>query len=54
MSMFCYQLSGNISRNLGCTMRGVCGKSETLANLFDLLIYGLKGRLCIRETAGKG
>jgi hydroxylamine reductase len=24
-------------------MRGVCGKSETLANLFDLLIYGLKG-----------
>jgi len=24
-------------------MRGVCGKSPELANLFDLLIYGLKG-----------
>mgnify|MGYP000981759444 FL=1 len=42
MSMFCYQCQ-ETSRNLGCTMRGVCGKSETLANLFDLLIYGLKG-----------
>ncbi|HPU99650.1 MAG: hydroxylamine reductase [Candidatus Cloacimonadota bacterium] len=40
--MFCYQCQ-ETSRNLGCTMRGVCGKSETLANLFDLLIYGLKG-----------
>jgi len=42
MSMFCYQCQ-ETSRNLGCTMRGVCGKSETLANLFDLLIYGIKG-----------
>ncbi|MDY0218107.1 MAG: hydroxylamine reductase [Candidatus Cloacimonas acidaminovorans] len=42
MSMFCYQCQ-ETSRNLGCTMRAVCGKSETLANLFDLLIYGLKG-----------
>ncbi len=42
MSMFCYQCQ-ETSRNIGCTMRGVCGKSESLANLFDLLIYGLKG-----------
>lgn len=42
MSMFCYQCQ-ETSRNLGCTMRGVCGKPESLANLFDLLVYGLKG-----------
>ncbi|HNQ43274.1 MAG TPA: hydroxylamine reductase, partial [Candidatus Cloacimonadota bacterium] len=42
MSMFCYQCQ-ETARNLGCTMRGVCGKPESLANLFDLLIYGLKG-----------
>ncbi len=42
MSMFCYQCQ-ETSRNIGCTMRGVCGKSESLANLFDLLIYALKG-----------
>ncbi|MEN6446027.1 MAG: hydroxylamine reductase, partial [Candidatus Cloacimonas sp.] len=40
--MFCYQCQ-ETARNLGCTVRGVCGKSETLANLFDLLIFGLKG-----------
>ncbi|GAB1468589.1 hydroxylamine reductase [Candidatus Cloacimonadota bacterium] len=42
MSMFCYQCQ-ETARNLGCTMRGVCGKPESLANLFDLLIYTLKG-----------
>jgi hydroxylamine reductase len=40
--MFCYQCQ-ETSRNIGCTMRGVCGKSPELANLFDLLIYSLKG-----------
>lgn len=42
MSMFCYQCQ-ETSRNLGCTMRGVCGKSDTLANKMDLLIYATKG-----------
>ncbi|MDD4310591.1 MAG: hydroxylamine reductase, partial [Candidatus Cloacimonetes bacterium] len=42
MSMFCYQCQ-ETSRNIGCTMRGVCGKSPVLANLFDLLVYSLKG-----------
>ena len=42
MSMFCYQCQ-ETARNLGCNVRGVCGKSESLANLFDLLVYGLKG-----------
>lgn len=42
MSMFCYQCQ-ETSRNLGCTMRGVCGKPDTLANMMDLLIYALRG-----------
>ncbi len=40
--MFCYQCQ-ETSRNLGCTMRGVCGKPDTLANMMDLLIYSLRG-----------
>ncbi|HOA29222.1 MAG: hydroxylamine reductase [Candidatus Cloacimonetes bacterium] len=40
--MFCYQCQ-ETARNLGCTMRGVCGKPDTLANLMDLLIYSLRG-----------
>ncbi len=42
MSMFCYQCQ-ETSRNMGCTMRGVCGKPDTLANYMDLLIYSLRG-----------
>ncbi|MCK9434432.1 MAG: hydroxylamine reductase [Candidatus Cloacimonetes bacterium] len=40
--MFCYQCQ-ETARNMGCTMRGVCGKPDTLANLMDLLIYSLRG-----------
>jgi len=42
MSMFCFQCQ-ETARNQGCTMRGVCGKPDTLANLMDLLIYSLRG-----------
>jgi hydroxylamine reductase len=42
MSMFCYQCQ-ETARNTGCTVRGVCGKSEEVAKLQDLLIYTLKG-----------
>lgn len=42
MSMFCFQCQ-ETANNSGCTVRGVCGKSETTANLQDLLIYVLKG-----------
>jgi hydroxylamine reductase len=42
MSMFCYQCQ-ETARNMGCTMRGVCGKPETLAHMMDLLIYSLRG-----------
>ncbi len=42
MSMFCYQCQ-ETAKNEGCTIRGVCGKTESTANLQDLLIHLLKG-----------
>src|SRR5690554_5041590 len=42
MSMFCYQCQ-EAAKNEGCTVRGVCGKNDTVSNLQDLLIYTLKG-----------
>ncbi len=40
--MFCYQCQ-ETAKNSGCTIRGVCGKSEETADLQDLLIYVCKG-----------
>jgi hydroxylamine reductase len=48
--MFCYQCQ-ETAGGKGCTMRGVCGKSEEVAKLQDLLIYTLKG---ISEIVVKG
>ena len=42
MSMFCYQCQ-EAAGGKGCTLRGVCGKTEPVSNLQDLLIYTLKG-----------
>ncbi|MDL2324086.1 hydroxylamine reductase [Ruminococcaceae bacterium OttesenSCG-928-A16] len=42
MGMFCYQCQ-ETAKGTGCTLRGVCGKTEQVANLQDLLIYTLKG-----------
>ncbi|MCP1103444.1 hydroxylamine reductase [Aequitasia blattaphilus] len=42
MSMFCYQCQ-ETAMGTGCTVRGVCGKTEEIAKLQDLLIYSLKG-----------
>ena len=42
MSMFCYQCQ-ETAGNQGCTVRGVCGKTDEVANLQDTLIYLLKG-----------
>lgn len=42
MSMFCYQCQ-ETAGGKGCTIRGVCGKTEETAKLQDLLIYTLKG-----------
>jgi hydroxylamine reductase len=51
--MFCYQCQ-ETAKNTGCTVRGVCGKTEDTANLQDLLIYTLKGlAACVRQAGDK-
>ncbi len=50
MGMFCYQCQ-ETARGTGCEFGGVCGKSEELADLQDLLIYTVKG---ISEIIVKG
>lgn len=40
--MFCFQCQ-ETAKNIGCTVKGVCGKPEETANLQDLLIFVLKG-----------
>ena len=40
--MFCYQCQ-ETSKNQGCTVVGVCGKTADVANLQDLLLYLCKG-----------
>ena len=50
MSMFCYQCQ-ETARGTGCTIRGVCGKTEDIARIQDLLIYATKG---LAEVVVKG
>ncbi len=40
--MFCYQCQ-EAAGGKGCTKVGVCGKTSEVANLQDLMIYGMKG-----------
>ncbi|MCL2290318.1 MAG: hydroxylamine reductase [Bacteroidetes bacterium] len=40
--MFCYQCQ-EAAAGKGCTVKGVCGKTDDVANLQDLLIYLMKG-----------
>lgn len=40
--MFCFQCQ-ETAKNQGCTIKGVCGKSDVVANVQDVLIYSLKG-----------
>jgi len=42
MSMFCYQCQ-EAAKGVGCTIKGVCGKSDEEARMQDLLIYVVKG-----------
>ena len=42
MSMFCYQCQ-ETAKGSGCTVRGVCGKTDSVAGLQDLLLYAIKG-----------
>jgi len=48
--MFCFQCQES-AKNTGCTVKGVCGKSEDTANYQDLLIYALRGIAVYEEKA---
>jgi len=48
--MFCFQCQ-ETARGTGCTMRGVCGKTEDIARIQDLLVYSTKG---LAEVVQKG
>ncbi|EHP87418.1 Prismane [Methanotorris formicicus Mc-S-70] len=49
-NMFCFQCQ-EAARNEGCTVVGVCGKKDNVANLQDLLVYTIKG-LCYACNKG--
>jgi len=51
MSMFCNQCEMSMPNGCGSAGQtvGTCGKNETLANLQDTMIYGLKGLSAYRE-----
>lgn len=50
MSMFCYQCQ-EAAKGTGCTIKGVCGKTESCATLQDALVYTLKGLSVYAEAA---
>ncbi|WP_010299011.1 hydroxylamine reductase [Clostridium senegalense] len=52
MGMFCYQCQETAGCK-GCTIKGVCGKSEKLANIQDLLVYVVKGISAVSEIGRK-
>ncbi|WP_025270721.1 hydroxylamine reductase [Hippea sp. KM1] len=52
MAMFCYQCQETLN-NKGCTVGGVCGKNERVANLEDVLVYVAKGISVVADKAGK-
>lgn len=52
MGMFCHQCQ-EAAKGSGCTVRGVCGKDETVANLQDVLLYALKGLSYVASEARK-
>ncbi|MGL5689781.1 MAG: hydroxylamine reductase [Bacteroidales bacterium] len=41
-NMFCFQCQ-EASKGIGCTIKGVCGKDDILANRMDLLVFVCKG-----------
>ena len=48
--MFCYQCQ-ETAKGTGCTIQGVCGKKDDVANLQDLLMFVLKGISFYTKTA---
>jgi hydroxylamine reductase len=52
MSMFCYQCQ-ETAKGTGCTIRGVCGKTEDVAQMQDLLVFITKGVSILATIARK-
>ena len=52
MSMFCYQCQ-EAAKGTGCTIKGVCGKSDEVSNLQDLLLFVTKGVAYYAEKAAE-
>ncbi|SEM75600.1 hydroxylamine reductase [Mesobacillus persicus] len=50
MSMFCYQCQ-ETANGTGCTIAGICGKKDDLANMQDLLVYVAKGLAIVSTEA---
>lgn len=51
MGMYCNQCQETV-KNTACTMKGVCGKSDSTSNLQDLLIFLLQGISYYAEKTG--
>ena len=52
MSMFCFQCQETAGCT-GCTVRGVCGKTEDVAKIQDLLIFVTKGLATVANEGRK-
>ncbi|MEE4196453.1 MAG: hydroxylamine reductase [Bacteroidales bacterium] len=50
--MFCFQCQ-EAAKGVGCTVKGVCGKTDDVANMQDLLIFVLKGISIYTKAARK-
>ncbi len=50
MDMYCFQCQ-ETSNNTGCTTVGICGKTDDVAALQDLLVYALKGMAIYGQKA---
>lgn len=51
-NMFCFQCQ-EAAKGTGCTVKGVCGKTDEVSNLQDLLIYVSKGIAVLNHIANK-
>ena len=52
MSMFCNQCQES-AHNTGCTIKGVCGKTEDTAGIQDLVVYVCQGLAYVNIEARK-
>ena len=52
MSMFCYQCQ-EAAKGTGCTIKGVCGKTDEVAALQDVLLFVTKGVAHVNAVAAK-